>query len=65
MGIEAIVVLMHQGGFATEGGGDGDGCGTLSGELYDIVAGLDDAVDLVIGGQTTKRFACLELKARR
>jgi 5'-nucleotidase len=41
--IEAIVVLMHQGGFASEGGGDGDGCGTLSGPLYDIVTGLDDA----------------------
>jgi 5'-nucleotidase len=59
--IEAIVVLMHQGGFATEGGGDGDGCGTLSGPLNDIVVGLDDAVDLVIGGHNNQRFACMDV----
>ena len=58
--IEAIVVLMHQGGFASEGGGNGDGCGTLSGALADIVDGLDDAVDLVIGGHNNQRFACLD-----
>jgi 5'-nucleotidase len=59
--IEAIVVLMHEGGFASEGGGDGDGCGTLSGNLKDIVDGLDDAVDLVIGGHNNQRFACLDV----
>ena len=63
-GIEAIVVLMHQGGFASEGGGDGDGCGTLSGDLYDIVAGLDDAVDLVIGGHNNQRFACMDVEGK-
>ena len=62
--IEAIVVLMHQGGFASEGGGDGDGCGTLSGPLYDIVAGLDDAVDLVIGGHNNQRFACMDVEGK-
>ena len=60
-GIEAIVVLMHQGGFASEGGGDGDGCGTLSGPLNDIVLGLDSAVDLVIGGHNNQRFACMDV----
>ena len=63
-GIEAIVVLMHQGGFASEGGGDGDGCGTLSGELNDIVTGLDDAVDLVIGGHNNQRFACMDVDGK-
>jgi 5'-nucleotidase len=58
--IEAIVVLMHEGGFASEGGGNGDGCGTLSGPLADIVDGFDDAVDLVIGGHNNQRFACLD-----
>jgi len=62
--IEAIVVLMHQGGFASEGGGNGDGCGTLSGPLYDIVAGLDDAVDLVIGGHNNQRFACMDVEGK-
>ncbi len=60
-GIEAIVVLMHEGGVASEGGGDGDGCGTLSGPLNDIVLGLDDAVDLVIGGHNNERFACMDV----
>ena len=59
--IEAIVVLMHQGGFASEGGGNGDGCGTLSGPLNDIVLGLDDAVDLVIGGHNNQRFTCMDV----
>jgi 5'-nucleotidase len=63
-GIEAIVVLMHQGGFASEGGGDGDGCGTLSGPLDDIVNGLDDAVDLVIGGHNNQRFACMDVDGK-
>ena len=58
--IEAVVVLMHEGGFASEGGGNGDGCGTLSGNLADIVDGFDDAVDLVIGGHNNQRFACLD-----
>jgi len=58
--IEAIVVLLHEGGFASEGGGNGDGCGTLSGNLAEIVDGLDDAVDLVIGGHNNQRFACLD-----
>jgi 5'-nucleotidase len=62
--IEAIVVLMHQGGFASEGGGNGDGCGTLSGPLYDIVTGLDDAVDLVIGGHNNQRFACMDVDGK-
>jgi 5'-nucleotidase len=62
--IEAIVVLMHQGGFASEGGGDGDGCGTLSGPLDDIVNGLDDAVDLVIGGHNNQRFACMDVDGK-
>jgi 5'-nucleotidase len=62
--IEAIVVLMHQGGFASEGGGNGDGCGTLSGPLNDIVTGLDDAVDLVIGGHNNQRFACMDVDGK-
>jgi 5'-nucleotidase len=62
--IEAFVVLIHQGGLASEGGGDGDGCGTLSGPLYDIVVGLDDAVDLVIGGHNNQRFACLDVDGK-
>jgi 5'-nucleotidase len=46
------------------GGGDGDGCGTLSGNLADIVDGLDDAVDLVIGGHNNQRFACMDVDGK-
>ncbi len=63
-GIEAIVVLLHEGGIASEGGGDGDGCGTLSGPLNDIVVGLDDAVDLVIGGHNNQRFTCMDVDGK-
>ncbi|MGI9585404.1 MAG: bifunctional metallophosphatase/5'-nucleotidase, partial [Acidimicrobiia bacterium] len=60
-GIEAIVVLLHEGGIASEGGGDGNGCGTLSGPLYDIVIGLDSAIDVVIGGHNNQRFVCMDV----
>ncbi len=54
--IEAIVVLLHEGGFSDGGQND---CGTgLTGPIADIAAGLDDAVDLVIAGHTNDEFVC-------
>lgn len=55
-GIEAIVVLLHLGGFS-EGGKDDCGDG-LEGPVADVVAGLDPAVDLVIAGHTNDEFVC-------
>ena len=58
MGIEAIVVLVHEGGFS-DGGEEGDGCeGGLSDPLNSIVTGFDDAVDLVIAGHVNDEFVC-------
>jgi 5'-nucleotidase len=58
MGIEAIVVLLHEGGFS-EGGDEGDECGGgLTGPLADIVPALDDAVDLVVAGHVNDEFVC-------
>jgi 5'-nucleotidase len=58
MGIEAIVVLLHEGGFS-EGGEEGDDCvGGLSDPLNSIVTGFDDAVDLVIAGHVNDEFVC-------
>ena len=55
-GIEAIVVLLHEGGFS--GGGQND-CGSgLSGPIAEIARRLDRAVDLVIAGHTNDEFAC-------
>ncbi len=55
-GIEAIVVLLHQGDFS---GGGKDDCGSgLEGPVAEVVAGLDPAVDLVIAGHTNDEFVC-------
>ncbi len=55
-GIEAIVVLLHEGGFSDGGPSD---CGTgLVGPIAQITAALDDAVDLVIAGHTNDEFVC-------
>lgn len=54
--IEAIVVLLHEGGFSDGGQND---CGSgLFGPIADIVPMLDDAVDLVITGHTNDEFVC-------
>ena len=55
-GIEAIVVLLHHGGFS-DGGKDDCGSG-LDGPVADAVSVLDPAVDLVIAGHTNDEFVC-------
>lgn len=54
-GVEAIVLLLHEGG-ATTGGIDE--CAGVSGAILDIVAALDDEVDLVISGHTHRAYNC-------
>jgi 5'-nucleotidase len=55
-GIEAMVVLVHQGGFSDGGRND---CGAgLDGPIAEVVARLDPAVDLVIAGHTNDEFVC-------
>ena len=55
-GIEAIVVLLHEGG--TSDGGQSD-CGSgLTGPVAEIAARLDDVVDVVIAGHTNDEFVC-------
>ncbi len=65
-GIEAIVVLVHQGGFQTSPNvGDINGCdGDLKdaqgnpSDIAQIVRRLDNAVDLVISGHTHAAYNC-------
>ncbi len=59
-GIEAIVVLVHQGGFQTGSLSDINGCeGGLAGsDIERIVAKLDNAVDLVLSGHTHAAYNC-------
>ena len=59
-GIEAIVVLVHEGGFQTGSLGDINGCeGNLADSaIANIVRQLDDAVDLVISAHTHAAYNC-------
>ena len=54
-GIEAIVILIHEGGFPA---GDYNECPGISGPIVDIVRKLDRAVDLVISGHTHQAYIC-------
>jgi len=58
-GVEAIVVLVHQGGFQS-GSNDINGCaGNLAGSaIAEVVGRLDNAVDLVISGHTHTAYNC-------
>jgi 5'-nucleotidase len=54
-GVEAIVVLIHEGGFPT---GDYNECPAISGPIVDIVRKFDRAVDVVISGHTHQAYIC-------
>src|SRR5436309_7281345 len=54
-GVEAIVVLIHEGGFPTR---DYNECPGISGPIVDIVKKLDRAVDVVISGHTHRAYVC-------
>lgn len=56
-GVEAIVVLIHEGGFpAAEG--EISKCPGISGPIVDIVKKFDKAVDVVISGHTHQAYVC-------
>lgn len=59
--VEAIVVLVHEGGFQTGSLSDINGCvGGLAGSaIASIVSRLDDAVDLVVSGHTHSAYNCM------
>jgi 5'-nucleotidase len=54
-GVEAIVVLIHEGGYPT---GDYNECPAISGAIVDIVKKFDRAVDIVITGHTHQPYVC-------
>jgi 5'-nucleotidase len=54
-GVEAIVVLIHEGGFPA---GDYNECPGISGPIVDIVRKFDHAVDVVISGHTHQAYVC-------
>jgi len=54
-GVEAIVVLIHEGGQPT---GDYNECPGISGPIVDIVKKFDKAVDIVVSGHTHQAYVC-------
>ena len=54
-GVEAIVVLIHEGGQPT---GDYNECPGISGPIVDIVKKFDHAVDVVVSGHTHQAYVC-------
>jgi 5'-nucleotidase len=54
-GVEAIVVLIHEGGTPT---GDYNECPGISGAIVDIVKKFDRAVDVVVSGHTHQAYVC-------
>lgn len=54
-GIEAIVVVVHEGGAII---GAGATCADLSGPIVGLVNALDDEVDVVISGHTHAAYSC-------
>ncbi len=55
-GVEAIVVLMHEGGIPT---GDYNECPAVNGPLAELVRRMDKAVDVVISGHTHRAYNCV------
>jgi 5'-nucleotidase len=54
-GAEAIVVLIHEGGYPT---GNYNECPEISGPIVEIVKKFDRAVDVVITGHTHQAYVC-------
>src|SRR6185312_4453341 len=54
-GVEAMVVLIHEGGLPT---GDYNECPGISGPIVDIVKKFDRAVDIVVSGHTHRAYVC-------
>ncbi|WP_334393166.1 bifunctional metallophosphatase/5'-nucleotidase [Bradyrhizobium sp. AZCC 2262] len=54
-GVEAIVVLIHEGGLPA---GDYNECKGISGPIVDIVKKFDHAVDVVVSGHTHRAYVC-------
>ncbi|XXS97305.1 bifunctional metallophosphatase/5'-nucleotidase [Sorangium sp. So ce363] len=55
-GIEAIVVLLHEGGLPT---GLFNECPGLSGPIIDIATNIDPAVDVIVSGHTHQAYNCI------
>lgn len=55
-GVEAIVVLLHEGGYAT---GHYNGCEGISGPAVEIAENLSPAIDAMVTGHTHEPYVCM------
>lgn len=55
-GIEAIVVVLHEGGYPT---GHFNECPGISGPIVDIATKLSPAVDVIVSGHTHQAYNCV------
>jgi 5'-nucleotidase len=55
LGIETIVVLIHEGGAAT---GLYNKCDGISGRIFDVVKNFDPEIDVVVSGHTNAAHIC-------
>ncbi|MCL1602213.1 MAG: bifunctional metallophosphatase/5'-nucleotidase, partial [Actinomycetia bacterium] len=58
-GVEAIVVLLHEGGSQNPPPGEVNACENISGPIVAINDGLDPAIDVLITGHTHLPYNCL------
>jgi 5'-nucleotidase len=56
-GANAIVLLIHQGGY-TSGSDNDKNCPNLSGDILPIIAKLDPAIDVIVSGHTHTAYVC-------
>ncbi|MBB6095380.1 5'-nucleotidase [Povalibacter uvarum] len=57
-GIEAIVVLIHEGGLTAQKVFDDPTCPEFTGAIRDIVRRFDPAIDVVVSGHTHRPYIC-------
>jgi 5'-nucleotidase len=57
-GIEAIAVLIHEGGRGHSDAFDDATCSDFNGPIVDIVTRFDPAIDLVVSGHTHRAYVC-------
>jgi 5'-nucleotidase len=58
-GVDAIIVLLHEGATQTPAPGDVNGCQGISGPVVAINNALDPAIDAMITGHTHQPYNCL------
>ncbi len=57
-GVQAIVVLLHEGGQQSRNSFDINGCSGIGGPIVDIAAKMDPSIDVIVSGHTHQAYNC-------